>query len=84
MWHVETDFFAFAIFLLMFIKEKTTRTHERDVQAKAFFQVLVLSFVNVIIDIVSSVAMNDIHNWWAYQVLMTIYFASMPWTALSR
>ena len=78
MWHVETDFFALAIFLLMFIKERPTRTHERDVQAKAFFQVLVLSIVNVIIDIVSSVAMNDIHNWWAYQVLMTIYVASMP------
>lgn len=78
MWHVETDFFALAIFLLMFIKERPTRTHERDIQAKAFFQVLILSIVDVIIDILASIAMNDIHNWWAYQVLMTIYVASMP------
>lgn len=78
MWHVETDFFALAIFLLMLIKERPHRMPEKDIQAKAFFWVLLLSIVNVTIDILSSIAMNDIHNWWAYQVLMTIYVASMP------
>lgn len=62
----------------MLIKERPHRMPEKDIQAKAFFWVLLLSIVNVTIDILSSIAMNDIHNWWAYQVLMTIYVASMP------
>lgn len=78
MWRVETDFFALAIFLIMLIKERPGHRTEKDIQSKTFYLVLILSIVNVVIDIVSSVAMNDITNWWAYQILMTVYVASMP------
>ena len=85
MWHVETDFFALAVFLIMFIKEYGIRKNrrdkeykEKDTQAGAFYFVLVLSIVSVIIDIVSSIAMNCFTNWWAYQLSMTLYVASMP------
>lgn len=88
MWHVETDFFALAVFLIMFIKEFSLRKERkkkqrqglavRDVQSDSFYFVLVFSIISVLIDIVSSVAMNDITNWWVYQILMTIYVVSMP------
>lgn len=75
---METDFFALAIFLIMLIKEQPSHHRERDVQGKAFFQVLVISIFNVVVDIVSSQAMNDLPGWWSYQLLMTIYVATMP------
>lgn len=78
MWHVETDFFALAIFLIMLIKERPMRKTERDVQGKAFFWVLVISIFNVAVDIVSSQAMNELPGWWTYQLLMTVYVATMP------
>lgn len=88
MWHVETDYFALAVFLIMFIKEFGLR-HERnkrqkqglaqkDIQSDAFYYVLVLSIISVVIDIVSSVAMNIATNWWVYQISMTVYVISMP------
>ena len=68
MWHVETDVFALAVFLIMFIKEFGLRKirkqrqregiAERNVQSDAFYFVLVFSIISVIIDITSSVAMN--------------------------
>ena len=78
MWHVETDFFAMAIFLIMLIKERIQRKTERDVQGNAFYLVLIFSIINDTIDIISSLAMNDLPNWWSYELLMTIYVASMP------
>ena len=91
MWHVETDFFALAVFLIMFIKEFGMRKlrrqrrkngdETRDLQSEAFYFVLVFSIISVLIDICSSIAMNDITNWWAYQILMTIYVISMPMLA---
>lgn len=32
MWHIETDFFALAIFLVMLIKEKTKQQLGQDVE----------------------------------------------------
>ena len=88
MWHVETDYFALAVFLIMFIKEfslhreRYTRKRQglstMDIQSDAFFFVLVLSIVSVIIDIVASTAMNAATNWWVYQIAMTVYVISMP------
>jgi len=78
MWHVETDFFALAIFLIMLIKEWPNRREEQDVQGRAFFMVLVISIFNVLVDILSSQAMNDLPGWWTYEILMTLYVATMP------
>ena len=81
MWHVETDYFALAIFLIMLIKEYSQRKEykdKRDLQSNAFFLVLIFSIINVIIDIISSVAMNDFTSWWSYEIFMTIYVMSMP------
>lgn len=54
MWHVETDFFAMAIFLIMLIKEHIQRKTERDVQGNAFYLVLIFSIINDTIDITKS------------------------------
>lgn len=78
MWHVETDFFAMAIFLIMLIKNHLQTKEKRDIQDKFFYLVLIFSIINDFIDIVSSIAMNDVTNWWVYQIMMTIYVASMP------
>lgn len=78
MWHVETDFFALAIFLIMLIKEWARQREEKDVQGRAFFQVLIISIFNVLVDILSSIAMNNLPNWWSYQLLMTLYVTTMP------
>ena len=78
MWHVETDYFAMAVFVIMLIKEHSLKKEYSDVQTKTFYWVLIVSIVNALIDIVSSIAMNDIQNWWAYEILMTVYVISMP------
>lgn len=78
MWHVETDFFALAIFLIMLIKDWPRQREEKDVQGRAFFQVLIISIFNVLVDILSSQAMNSITNWWTYEALMTLYVTTMP------
>lgn len=81
MWHVETDYFALAIFFMMLIKEYSQRQEnkdKKDLQSNAFYLVLVISIINVIIDIISSIAMNEFTHWWAYEIFMTIYVMSMP------
>ena len=88
MWHVETDIFALAVFLIMLIKERGLRRELKrmrksghtqiDIQSYAFYSVLILSIISDLIDIVSSLAMNFVTNWWFYQITMTIYVISMP------
>ena len=78
MWHVETDFFALAVFLIMLIKEHSQRKNNDDPQGNAFYFVLIFSIISDIIDIASSLAMNFPVNWWGYEILMTIYVVSMP------
>lgn len=86
MWHIETDLFAIAVFLIMFIKEFALHKERRqiqgllktNVQSDAFYVVLLLSIVSVIIDLVSSTAMNMASNWWVFQITMTVYTVSMP------
>ena len=78
MWHVETDLFALAVFMIMLIKEHTLRKEHGDTQSQAFYFVLVFSIISDVIDIISSTAMNYVTNWWLYQIAMTIYVISMP------
>lgn len=78
MWHVETDLFALAVFLIMLIKEHSQRKNNDDLQGHAFYFVLIFSIISDIIDIASSLAMNFPINWWGYEILMTIYVMSMP------
>ena len=78
MWHVETDYFALAIFVMMLLKERSQRGNRSDTQSNAFYLVLIVSILNVIIDIFSSLAMNLSLHWWPYQITMTLYTASMP------
>lgn len=78
MWHVETDTFAMAVFVIMLLKEYLHRREKRDVQGNAFYLVLIFSIINDVIDIVSSLAMDHAERWWSYQGAMTIYVISMP------
>lgn len=78
MWHVETDYFALAVFVIMLIKERSQRKEKNDVQDNAFYFVLIVSIINVMIDIFSSLAQNYVTHWWTYQIAMTAYVASMP------
>lgn len=78
MWHVETDTFAMAVFVIMLLKEYLHKREKRDVQGNAFYLVLIFSIINDVIDIVSSLAMDHAERWWSYQGAMTIYVISMP------
>ncbi len=78
MWHVETDYFALAVFVIMLLKEHTQRKKQHDLQDNAFYFVLIVSIINVVIDIASSLAMNYATQWWPYQISMTAYVTSMP------
>lgn len=81
MWHVETDFFALAVFVIMLIKNHLYQKDEQDLQGKAFYYLLIFSIISNLIDIVSSLAMNGVSNWWLYQIAMTLYVISMPMLA---
>ena len=78
MWHIETDLFAMAVFLIMLIKEHGLRKKGGDIQGDVFYLVLIFSILNDAIDIISSTAMNYFTNWWLYEIFMTIYVISMP------
>ena len=82
MWHVETDVFALAVFVIMLIKNHLYRKNQKneryDFQGKSFYLVLVFSIATNLIDIFASLAMNSATNWWVYQILMTLYVMSMP------
>lgn len=80
MWHVETDYFALAVFLIMLIKKRRIKKGI-TFQDNVFSMVLLLSLISVIVDIISSTVMNDITNWWVYQCTMTIYVITMPMLA---
>ena len=72
------DYFVLGVFLIIIIKEDPQRWHKGDRQGNAFFLVLLFSIANVVIDIVSSIAMNQSTEWWMYEYAMTLYVASMP------
>lgn len=78
MWHIETDIFALAVFVIMFIRYHLYRKKQDGIQTRAFYLVLVFSIISNVIDIGSSVAMNISTNWWLYELSMTLYVMSMP------
>lgn len=41
MWHVETDFFALAVFMIMLMKEHALDREKRDIQGKAFYHAVI-------------------------------------------
>lgn len=82
MWHVETDLFALIVFLIMLLKENGLRREQKDKQGDAFYLVLLFSIVSCLIDIISSLVMNTGTNWWVYQIVVTLYVASMPLLAV--
>lgn len=78
MWHIETDVFALAVFIIMLVKNFLYKNKTSDIQGKIFYLVLIFSIVSNVIDIISSAAMNYVTNWWCYEILMTLYVISMP------
>ena len=78
MWHIETDIFALAVFIIMLVKNFLYKNKTNDIQGKVFYLVLIFSIISNVIDIISSAAMNYVTNWWCYEILMTLYVISMP------
>lgn len=78
MWHIETDIFALAVFIIMLVKNFLYKNKTSDIQGKVFYLVLIFSIISNVIDIISSAAMNYVTNWWCYEILMTLYVISMP------
>ena len=62
----------------MTIKSAKLKNTGEKLSGNAFFYVLILSIINVIVDIISSTAMNEVTNWWLYQITMTLYVLTMP------
>ncbi|MCI2056384.1 MAG: ATP-binding protein [Oscillibacter sp.] len=77
MWHVETDYFALILFAIMLYKNRKLKK-EHSYRDNVFYYVILASVFNVVIDIISSTAMNDVTNWWIYQITMTAYVITMP------
>ena len=65
----------------MLIKNRSMRRVKDDLQGNVFFLVLVFSIISNVIDIAASIAMNVLPGWWLYEILMTLYVASMPMLA---
>lgn len=81
MWHVETDYFSLAVFIIMLFKNREQRKDNYNFQGKVFYIVLIFSIISNIVDIVASTAMNIVQDWWFYQISMTIYVVTMPMLA---
>ena len=76
-WHVETDYFALIIFVIMLVRNRNFQT-ERTQQDQMFRIVLWVSIFSALIDLISSEAMNQASDWWFYQISLTIYYVTMP------
>lgn len=77
MWHVETDVFALAVFIVLLVRNHKLRT-EHTQQDRIYNAILWVSILSVISDIVSSEAMNGSGGWWFYQISLTAYFCLLP------
>jgi len=76
-WHIETDFVAIAIFMLLIFKTFILNK-EKAFTDRVFVLTLILGIVGTIIDIVSSSVMNYPKDWWTYELCMVGYLLFMP------
>lgn len=76
-WHVETDYLALILFILMLFK-RYRLPHDKSMRDHMFHVVLIFSIIACIIDICSSIAMNKDDNYILYQVTFFLYIATMP------
>jgi len=76
-WHIETDYFALVLFLIMLIKNKRNE-RSAGVEYAAFLKVLLLSLFSVSWDILSTFVMEYAVSWWLYQCVMTVYVMTIP------
>ncbi len=76
-WHIETDFVAIAIFLVLIFKAFLLNK-EKTFTDRTFALTLILGFWGTVIDIVSSSIMNHPRNWWVYEVSMIAYLLFSP------
>ena len=80
-WHVETDYVALALLIIMVIKNRQL-TSDKSRRHQTFYWVLVISIFSVIVDILSSTAMNSASSWWFYEIMMVLYVLTMPINAV--
>lgn len=75
MWHIETDYFAAMVFVVMIIKNRRFRGDDL-IRNRAFLALLILGIATTALDIVASMAMNGVGDWWFYEISMTLYAAT--------
>lgn len=76
-WHVETDYIALLLFIVMLVKNRRIK-RDTSIRHQMFSRVLIISIFSVIVDIVSSTVMNACKSWWVYQAVMTFYVMTIP------
>lgn len=76
-WHIETDFVALAIFIVLFIKA-VVLNKQKDFTDRTFCLALVIGTASTVVDIFSSTIMNNLTGWWIYEISMIIYGLFAP------
>jgi signal transduction histidine kinase/CheY-like chemotaxis protein len=71
---------ALTLFIVMLIKNRQNR--DTSMRHRAFYWVLAASIFSVLVDIISSTAMNECTSWWLYQLWMILYVLTMPLNAV--
>jgi len=76
-WHIETDFVAIAIFLVLVIKSQLLNK-QKNFTDKTFILANVLGIASTAVDIFSSTVMNNLTGWWFYEIGMIFYGLFAP------
>ena len=77
MWHIETDYLALILFIIMMVKNRRS-FYEKDRQRQDLFAILTVCLASCIVDMAASYAMNYPYSWIFFEVSLTIYYALMP------
>ncbi len=80
-WHIETDYIAVAIFILLLFKAAVLNK-EKNLTDRIYFFSLIVGLLGTATDIVSSAIMNDPRSWWSYEAGMVIYLLFAPLVTL--